>query len=81
MFVLYDAVLHRLFPSSLPVYLFYSCVRRVGTLFCMNPELYEDSDDEEGTDDLIVRQAEGARIGGRMLCALTRCVCLSYPEE
>eukprot|EP00904_Undaria_pinnatifida_P000516 jgi/Undpi1/10465/HiC_scaffold_29.g12915.m1 len=46
------------------------CGERVGTLFCSNPGLFEDSDEEEGTDDMIVRQAEGARAGGRMLCAL-----------
>ena len=34
--------------------------------------MFEDSDEEEGTDDMIVRQAEGARAGGRMLCALKR---------
>lgn len=60
---------------------------RVGTMFSTNPELEEDSDGESkggeegrdssssGTNDLIVRQAEGARVGGRMLCALDRCVC------
>lgn len=53
--------------------LFFICIcNRVGTMFCENPSLYEDSDDEEGTDDMIVRQAEGARVGGRMLCALDR---------
>lgn len=42
-------------------------------MFCANPGLYEDSDEEDnGTDDMIVRQAEGARVGGRMLCALDR---------
>ncbi|CAM9601447.1 unnamed protein product, partial [Laminaria digitata] len=46
------------------------CGERVGTLFCSNPGLFEDSDEEEGTDDMIIRQAEGARVGGRMLCAL-----------
>lgn len=40
----------------------------------MNPELFEDSDEEDGADDMIVKQAEGARVGGRMLCALSRCV-------
>lgn len=43
-------------------------------MFCANPGLYEESDEEDGsgTDDMIVRQAEGARVGGRMLCALDR---------
>lgn len=45
---------------------------RVGTMFCANPGLYEDSDDEEDADDMIVRQAEMARVGGRALCALDR---------
>ncbi|CAM9650061.1 unnamed protein product, partial [Ectocarpus sp. 13 AM-2016] len=46
------------------------CGERVGTMFCANPGLYEDSDDEEDADDMIVRQAEMARVGGRALCAL-----------
>eukprot|EP00903_Cladosiphon_okamuranus_P013767 g12814.t1 len=47
------------------------CGEKVGTMFCANPGLYEDSEDEDnGADDMIVKQAEGARVGGRMLCAL-----------
>ena len=54
-------------------FVFYFTLARVGTLFCSNPGLFEDSDEEEGTDDVITRQAEGARVGGRTLCALQRC--------
>lgn len=46
-------------------------------MFSKNPDLCDDGDDDnegagDNTDDLIVRQAEGARVGGRMLCALDR---------
>ncbi|CAM9542032.1 unnamed protein product [Ascophyllum nodosum] len=46
---------------------------RVGTLFSSNPLLCEDKEDDTDkrvATDMIVGQAEGARTGGRMLCAL-----------
>lgn len=48
--------------------------RRVGTMFCKHPEWYETVDNPggKGVDDMIVRQAEGARAGGRKLCTLER---------
>lgn len=47
-------------------------LRRVGTLFCTSPDMFGASDDEDGADNYIARQAEGARTGGRQLCALNR---------
>lgn len=48
--------------------------RRVGTLFCQNPEWYGGNDEVEknGVDDMMVRQAEGARAGGKKLSSLER---------
>lgn len=70
------------FPSVLSPFLcVYNCtfffwrraIQRVGTLFCENPDMFEDIDEEDGgADNVIVRQAEAARMGGRMLCALKR---------
>lgn len=47
-------------------------------MFCANPHLYPDDDAEDNVNDTIVRQAEGARAGGRMLCSLERYETSSY---
>lgn len=49
----------------------------MGTLFCQHPELIDDHPDGAGNEavsvaESLVKQAEGARTGGRKLCAISR---------